>query len=96
MPSRATRGKTQTSVSRVSHAGRTQINPFRCGSDDMPTNWDLAPDRRFHARQAGLRPVAIGDGRVRSGDRAGRPGGEGYLEGQAFAGTVAYDLEQVV
>jgi hypothetical protein len=34
MPSRATRGKAETSVSSVSHAGRAQINPF-CASQRM-------------------------------------------------------------
>jgi hypothetical protein len=29
--------------------GETE-RPFGCGSDDMPTDWDLAPDRRLRAR----------------------------------------------
>ena len=30
-----------------SAVARVQKGRFGCGSDDMPANWDLAPDRRF-------------------------------------------------
>ena len=33
--------------------GRAQITPFGCGSDDMPTDWNLPPERRIsHAVRA--------------------------------------------
>jgi len=44
MPSRATRGKTQTSVSRVSHAGRTQINPICAFATDLQLTVKAAPN----------------------------------------------------
>jgi hypothetical protein len=52
MPSRATRGKAETSVSSVSHAGRAQINPFGCGSDCIMDDCDLPPDRRISCVRA--------------------------------------------
>ena len=37
-----------------STAARVQNGRFGCGSDGMPANWDLPPDRRVCARELRL------------------------------------------
>jgi hypothetical protein len=71
MPSRATRGKAETSVSSVSHAGRAQINPI-CAA--APINRSpLARLQNGGSARGYQRAFALQQSRLRLRMRAARP-----------------------